>query len=59
MKPFLIVMAILVCGLSLPSLSGLFVFPFSLVPEGYDVFYRLAQTTLFLILAVCTRRSKM
>jgi membrane protease YdiL (CAAX protease family) len=48
---------ILLCGLSLPSLSGLLVFPFSIVPEDYEIPYRLANTATFLLLTVATRRS--
>ncbi len=48
--------ALLLCGLSLPSLSGLLVFPFSMVPEGYDLPYRLALSALFLTSAFWAKR---
>ena len=42
----------LLCGISLPSLSGLLVFPFSLLPENYEMTYRLALSAIFLILTI-------
>ena len=49
----------LVCGLSLPSLSGLLVPPFSFIPSSLDWPYRVALSTLFLIMSlVSSRREK-
>ncbi len=56
-KQLLVAAMILVCGLSLPSLSGLYVWPFSLIPEGFDLWHRLANTATFLVLFFFTRKS--
>jgi membrane protease YdiL (CAAX protease family) len=46
----------LLCGISLPSLSGLLIFPFSMVPESHDLTYRISISIIFLVSAVGTRR---
>lgn len=58
-KPELVIsfLVFLLCGISLPSLSGLLVFPFSVVPESYDLTYRLAISTLFLVSSIWTTRT--
>ncbi len=48
----------LTCGISLPSLSGLLVFPFSLVPPEWDLVYRAAITIAFLSAAVVTWKNE-
>jgi len=45
---------LLICGISLPSLSGLLVFPFSLIPPEFDLIYRLGISLLFLLSAFVT-----
>jgi uncharacterized protein len=47
----------LLCGISLPSLSGLLVFPFSLISESYDGAYRVGLMFVFLLTAVGASRS--
>lgn len=49
--------AFLLCGISLPSLSGLLVFPFSMIPENYDIAYRIAISIIFLISTIGAKRS--
>lgn len=56
-RSWFVTAAVLLCGLSLPSLSGQYVFPFSLIPDGYDLIYRLVNTAAFLLLAIYTHRS--
>jgi membrane protease YdiL (CAAX protease family) len=46
----------LICGISLPSLSGLLVPPFSLLPLGLDWPYRITLSTIFLIMALVSSR---
>jgi len=48
----------LACGISLPSLSGLLIFPFSLIPSKLVLEYTLALTLIFLLLAVLLRSRK-
>lgn len=48
----------LACGISLPSLSGLFIFPFSLVPQGLDWLYRISLSTVFLVASIILMRSE-
>jgi membrane protease YdiL (CAAX protease family) len=50
--PFALFLIFLMCGISLPALSGLLVFPFSLFPPEWDLMYRLALSTIFLISAI-------
>jgi membrane protease YdiL (CAAX protease family) len=47
---------LLVCGISLPSLSGSLVPPFSLIPLGWDWPYRVTLSTIFLILSLISSR---
>ncbi len=42
----------LICGISLPSLSGLQVFPFSMIPPKFDLIYRLCLSTTFLLFTI-------
>jgi membrane protease YdiL (CAAX protease family) len=48
----------LVCGVSLPGLSGLLIFPFSEVPSKFNLAYALILATVFLFVAVFLRRNK-
>ena len=48
----------LVCGISLPSLSGLLIFPFSMIPANWDWAYRVALSATFLLLSVISYRSE-
>jgi membrane protease YdiL (CAAX protease family) len=43
---------LLVCGVSLPSLSGLLVFPFSIVPTGLTLAYSIILSFVFLFSAI-------
>jgi membrane protease YdiL (CAAX protease family) len=45
----------LVCGISLPSLSGLLIYPFSLVPSGWVTVYALALLLIFLTASIVLR----
>ncbi|MDG6998880.1 MAG: CPBP family intramembrane metalloprotease [Nitrososphaerota archaeon] len=47
----------LICGVALPSLSGLLIFPFSLIPLSWDWAYRITLTMAFLILSLVASRS--
>ncbi|HEX4921036.1 MAG TPA: CPBP family intramembrane glutamic endopeptidase, partial [Candidatus Bathyarchaeia archaeon] len=47
---------LLVCGVSLPSLSGLLVPPFSLIPTTWDWPYRVTLSTAFLTLSLISNR---
>jgi uncharacterized protein len=59
MKRRILLFAILlVCGVSLPALSGLLVFPFSEVPAELNLAYALILATIFLLVAVFLHRSK-
>jgi len=49
---------LLVCGVSLPALSGLLVFPFSEVPLELNLAYALMLAIIFLLAAVFLHRSK-
>ena len=42
----------LLCGVSLPSLSGLLIFPFSMIPANWDWPYRIAISAAFLLLSL-------
>ena len=50
---------LLMCGISLPSLSGLLVFPFSIVPTGLTLVYSIILSFVFLISAIflCSRKN--
>lgn len=47
---------LLASGVSLPSLSGSLIFPFSLVPPAWDWPYRLALSAVFLVLSLASSR---
>jgi uncharacterized protein len=49
---------LLICGVSLPSLSGLLIFPFSIVPIDFTLAYALLLSVVFLVTAVLLRRHK-
>ncbi len=49
---------LLFCGISLPALSGLLVFPFSEVPSELNLAYALTLAIIFLLAAVFLNRSK-
>ena len=51
-NPFALFLLFLICGISLPALSGLLVFPFSLFPPEWDLIYRLVLSTIFLLSAI-------
>ncbi len=51
-SPFVLFLLFLVCGISLPALSGLLVFPFSLFPLEWDLMYRIMLSTIFLLAAI-------
>jgi membrane protease YdiL (CAAX protease family) len=51
-NPFALFLLFLICGISLPALSGLLVFPFSLCPPEGDLIYRLLLSTIFLLSAI-------
>ena len=48
----------LVCGISLPSLSGLLVFPFYMIPVSWDWTYRIALSGLFLIVSLISSKKE-
>ena len=48
----------LICGISLPSLSGLLVFPFSIVPTGLTLAYVIILSFVFLLSAIFLRSRK-
>ena len=50
---------LLICGISLPSLSGLLVFPFSTVPTESILVYGLILSFVFLLSAILLRSSKL
>ena len=59
MKRRILLFAILlVCGVSLPELSGLLVFPFSEVPAELNLVYALMLATIFLLTAFLFHKSK-
>ena len=47
----------LICGVSLPSLSGLLIFPFSMIPLSWDWAYRIALSTAFLLLSLVSSKT--
>ena len=49
---YLIFLLFLVCGISLPSLSGLLIFPFSLVPFELVLEYTIALSLIFLAISI-------
>ena len=59
MKNRIILLAILLfCGISLPSLSGLLVFPFSKVSTELTLAYTITLSLIFLLTAILLRRHK-
>ncbi len=48
----------LICGISLPSLSGLLVFPFSMVPAKLTLVYALILSSIFLLVTIFLRTRK-
>jgi len=55
---FVLFVIFLIFGLSLPSLSGLLVFPFSLIPNSFWQIYLIILSIFFLTLAVLFYRSE-
>ncbi len=49
---------LLVCGISLPSLSGLLIPPFSTVPANFIVPYAIALSSIFLLVSISLRQRK-
>jgi membrane protease YdiL (CAAX protease family) len=49
---YILFLLFLVCGISLPSLSGLLIFPFSMVPSELVIAYTIAFSLLFLAISV-------
>ena len=52
MKNGYLFLLFLVCGISLPSLSGLLIFPFSMVPTELVLAYTIALSFLFLAISI-------
>ena len=50
--------SLLVCGISLPSLSGLLIFPFSVVGADHTLVYAITLSALFLLIAFFARNRK-
>jgi len=48
----------LICGISLPALSGLLVFPFSLIPPGMEPVYRIGLFIVFLSSTIFSHRNE-
>ena len=51
-------LALLVCGISLPSLSGLLIPPFSIIPESFTVLYAIILSSIFLLISIFLRYRK-
>jgi len=51
-------LVLLICGISLPSLSGLLVFPFSTIPAELILLYGLILSFVFLLSAISLRSRK-
>jgi membrane protease YdiL (CAAX protease family) len=51
-------LALLVCGVSLPSLSGLLIPPFSIVPASFTVMYAIVLSSIFLLISIFLRSRK-
>jgi membrane protease YdiL (CAAX protease family) len=49
---YLLFLLFLVCGISLPSLSGLLIFPFSMVPSELVLEYTIALSLMFLLISI-------
>lgn len=60
MKRLIFIFVILLfCGISLPSLSGLLVFPFSALSSELTIAYLLILSTIFLSITILLRRRKL
>ncbi len=53
-----IFLLLLICGISLPSLSGLLIFPFSTVPTELNLVYVLLLSVIFLSITIFLRSNK-
>ena len=49
---YILFLLFLACGISLPSLSGLLIFPFSMVPSDLVIAYTIALLLLFLAISI-------
>ncbi len=49
---------LLVCGISLPALSGLLIFPFSMIPSQLTLAYSIILSSVLLSISLLLRRSK-
>jgi membrane protease YdiL (CAAX protease family) len=49
---------LLFCGISLPSLSGSMIFPFSVVPSEFTLIYSASLSFVFLLIAIALHRSE-
>jgi hypothetical protein len=49
---YLLFLLLLVCGISLPSLSGLLILPFSIIPHELVLEYTLALSFIFLLISI-------
>lgn len=49
---YILFVLFLICGISLPSLSGLLIFPFSMVPSELVIAYTIALSLIFLAIAI-------
>lgn len=57
-QPIYLFLLLLICGISLPSLSGLLVFPFSIVPTELTLVYGIVLSLVFLLSAIFLRSRK-
>ena len=48
----------LICGVSLPSLSGLLVFPFSIIPPSFDFMYRVGLSITFFLFTLVSYKKQ-
>jgi uncharacterized protein len=55
---YLLFLLFLFCGISLPSLSGLLIFPFSMVPSELALEYTIALSLIFLLISFFLRSRK-
>ena len=58
-RRILLFVLILICGVSLPSLSGLLIFPFSTVGSEFTVAYAISLTAVFLLVAIFLRHKSL
>jgi hypothetical protein len=49
---------LLVCGISIPSLSGLLIPPFTIVPADFTVPYAIVLSSIFLLMSILMRYRK-